>query len=270
MPEGPEVAIVTDYLIKKVKGYTITSVKVNYEWLDKCQQDGLESFIKLSELENTTIKNVSCCCKRIFFHLDNDVIVVSALGMEGMWTLKPWRTIHISFELSKKNKDITLCYQNTRPIGFVTCIHKSELRKYKEQFGFDVLSYTPEYEEFKQALSPLNNTQVKFIFYKEKGFVCSVGNYLRSEILYEAKINPMRKVSSLDEEEIEALRYATIRITRKAYYKGGMTSNSFYSPEKEPGSFKAKVYNKTKDPLNNKIEKIKAGQSLYWVPNVQK
>lgn len=270
MPEGPEVAVVTDYLIKHIIGAKIEKIKANYDWLDKCHQDNLLSAIKLTDLKSVIIKDVSCYCKRIFFHLDNDIVIVSALGMEGMWTLNPWRTVHISLYLSKNDKVMKLCYQNTRPIGFVICIHNSELEIYKTQFGFDVLSQTPDYKEFKKALKVLNNVQVKFIFNKEKGFVCSVGNYLRSEILYEAKINPTRKVSTLDKEEIENLRYATIRITRKAYYKGGMTSNSFYSPEKETGKFKAKVYNKEKDPFGNKIEKIKAGQSLYWVPKVQK
>ena len=51
----------------------------------------------------------------------------------------------------------------------------------------------------------------------DQGFLAGVGNYLRSEILFDAGISPYRKVGSLTESELENLAKSAIGITALAY-----------------------------------------------------
>jgi formamidopyrimidine-DNA glycosylase len=299
MPEGPEVAVVTDYLQRFV-GCWIEEIQWNHEWVDKVVRDTWTSsatgrvkttHTRLDQLTGRQIIEINCYCKRIFMFLDNGTMLISALGMEGMWTDKPWRpnslvatltldcrdvNSGISPSESQDDRSITrlrtvkLYYQNTRPIGFLGLCSERDYEDYIKEFGFDLLSKTPSREEWAEALKSVQGNALKFIFVKGKGITGSIGNYLRSEIFYDARIDPHRKTSSLDDQELNRLRISALRITRAAYRLGGMTSNSFYSPEKRPGKYRAQVYGRTTDDHGNKIHKVKAGQSLYWVPKVQK
>jgi formamidopyrimidine-DNA glycosylase len=298
MPEGPEVAVVTDYLQRFV-GHRIEKIQWDRAWVEKVVRDTWTSsatgrvkttHTRLDQLTGRQIIEINCYCKRIFMFLDDGTMLISALGMEGMWTDKPWRpnslvaTLTLSppeddSEISstesqddrpKHAKIVKLYYQNTCPNGFLGLCSEREYDDYIKEFGFDLLSKTPSREEWAEALKSVSGNALKFIFVKGKGITGSIGNYLRSEIFYDARIDPHRKTSSLSDKELNRLRISALRITRNAYRLGGMTSNSFYSPEKRPGKYRAQVYGRTTDDHGNKILKVKAGQSLYWVPKVQK
>ncbi len=58
----------------------------------------------------------------------------------------------------------------------------------------------------------------------DQGFVAGIGNYLRSDILFEAKLNPARKLGALDRNERRRLARAIHRITWRAYETGGLTN----------------------------------------------
>ena len=277
MPEGPEVAIVTDWLEQRIVGYTIEKIDLHQEWLDKVVKDKDWPHVStnFNPLLNTTIRNVCCVCKRILM-ITEELVLVSSLGMEGMWTTNPWQKNenHHQMVLSLRSPDsgklLRLTYQNHRPIGFIFVMERAHLEAYYQEFGFDLLFETPSPAKWDQALGELSNTAVKYIFSKDKGLTGSVGNYLRSEILYRAKLNPHKKVKQLTPKERETLRIVSINTIRLAYKQGGMTSNSFYSPDKVRGSFTAQVYNCTIDPHGNKVITEAAGQTLHWVPEVQK
>jgi endonuclease-8 len=57
----------------------------------------------------------------------------------------------------------------------------------------------------------------------DQGFLSGIGNYLRSEILYDARVAPERRPVDLDASERLALARAAITITRRAYRLRGVT-----------------------------------------------
>jgi endonuclease-8 len=59
--------------------------------------------------------------------------------------------------------------------------------------------------------------------YLDQAFLAGNGNYLRSEILWAAGIEPKRKAASLTSIECDALARETLKIAWRSYRSGGVT-----------------------------------------------
>lgn len=59
----------------------------------------------------------------------------------------------------------------------------------------------------------------------DQGFVSGLGNYLRSEILFVARLDPSQRPADLHANQIEDLAHATLRMTRRAYRQRGVTND---------------------------------------------
>lgn len=59
--------------------------------------------------------------------------------------------------------------------------------------------------------------------YLDQGFLAGVGNYLRSEILFTAGLHPAWRPVDLTDEEKKQLARETLKISRRAYKKRGVT-----------------------------------------------
>ena len=63
----------------------------------------------------------------------------------------------------------------------------------------------------------------------DQGFLGGVGNYLRSEILHYAGIDPARRPMDLDQYERSRLARAALTVTRRAYRTRGVTREPRYA-----------------------------------------
>ena len=59
--------------------------------------------------------------------------------------------------------------------------------------------------------------------YLDQAFLAGNGNYLRSEILWAAGVNPAAKPAALDAGVLEALARQTLKISRRPYRTRGVT-----------------------------------------------
>ena len=59
--------------------------------------------------------------------------------------------------------------------------------------------------------------------YLDQGFLAGVGNYLRSEILFDAGLHPARRADSLMRGERGRLARSTLEVCRRSYFTGGIT-----------------------------------------------
>ena len=103
--------------------------------------------------------------------------------------------------------------------------------------------------------------------------ISGIGNYLKSEILYESEISPFRVINSLSIKEIEILYTNIIKIANNSYKSGGATIRNYSNINSEEGTytFQFKVYQMKKDPLGNIVQKIetKDKRTTHWVPEIQ-
>lgn len=115
-----------------------------------------------------------------------------------------------------------------------------------------------------------NGGKVLHALLLEQKIISGIGNYLKSDICYEARVLPDRKVSSLSPWEVEALRVAAHKIIRESYACGGLTIKSYWSPDGSTGKYPARVYNRRVDNYGQKIVYAKiGGRGTYYVPGYQ-
>ena len=80
----------------------------------------------------------------------------------------------------------------------------------------------------------------------DQGVVAGIGNIYASEILFEARLHPLRAANSLNLEECEVLARCIVSCLERAIDYGGTTISDFLTLEGDPGGFEEhlKVYGK--------------------------
>jgi formamidopyrimidine-DNA glycosylase len=142
------------------------------------------------------------------------------------------------------------------------------------QLGPDFLNNDDfDLDLFTKILKKRKKSNISTILMNQK-IISGIGNYLKSEILYAARINPHRSVASLNEEDIDKLFKEGKRIIKASYRMGGTSKKDYVHVDGSKGTFQdfLKVYGKKEDEFGNKIvaEKTKDGRTTYWVPVLQK
>lgn len=106
--------------------------------------------------------------------------------------------------------------------------------------------------------------------------IAGVGNIYANEALFEAKINPFRKASSLTDKEIELLYNAILQVLKEGLKYGGTTEINFVNADGQTGKFQdyLKVYGRKGEPCpicQTPIEYKKiSGRSTFYCPKCQK
>ena len=122
----------------------------------------------------------------------------------------------------------------------------------------------------KEYIISLSNKRIKNKqicgFLLEQKYFSGIGNFLRSEIVYTAKIRPDKILSNLSDFEKGELYDVSLKVILEAYLTQGISGG--YFPK---GTFKLKCYNRNFDPYGNIVVKeyFKDKRSMYWVPEIQ-
>jgi formamidopyrimidine-DNA glycosylase len=105
-----------------------------------------------------------------------------------------------------------LRYADERLMGKIYYVHVDDVDKIPQfaEMGPDALAVSEE--EFRQRIRK-HSGQIKNVLTNHK-FVAGVGNAYADEILFEARINPFRRRTSLSDAEVDAL-YAGIHKTMR-------------------------------------------------------
>ncbi len=80
----------------------------------------------------------------------------------------------------------------------------------------------------------------------DQGVVAGIGNIYASEILFDARLHPLRAANSLNIKECEVLAKCIVSCLKRAIEYGGTTISDFLTLEGDPGGFEEhlKVYGK--------------------------
>jgi endonuclease-8 len=104
-----------------------------------------------------------------------------------------------------------------------------------------------------------------------------MGNYLRSEVLYEARLAPLRAGVSLDAKEVRALATALLKIPRRIYrskFKGRLPDSSKDYLEKTAKTFRFRVFEREGSACpscgGEIVMQRLASRRLYWCPHCQR
>lgn len=300
MPEGPEVTIITEGLNKKLKGTQLLEFNIlsgsrykkkapnnylhfmnlfnnNIDDKSNNKSNNKKSNDKNSNDKNIGIKiiNINCKGKFIYWEFENNVFMFNTLGMSGVWsrTKEKHSSIEIIYKTSIHKKKIYFVDQ--RHFGTIKFVFtKKELNDKLKTIGPDILNDKDmSLDLFNKIIKKHPPKNITSVLMNQK-IISGIGNYLKSESLYHAKISPFRTVESLSEEEINNL-YQSCRLKIIGSYNlGGVSVRHFKDVDDKKGqyTFRLEVYGKKQDKLGNKLNHdiTPDKRYTYWTPNVQK
>ena len=290
MPEGPEVRTTVDCLDPMLRGKILA--KLECEEVDKYFENDLSGYLRLSSLLPLQIKQVFCRGKQIYFHLgpekvnnesnipSSEVYLYSHLRMTGRWICKKGNHTRLTMGFGRKIKSTPfslvvikeeLYYDDYQKLGKMkTFWSKAEVEADMARLGPDLLSEEVTYPTWQGLIQKYRRRSlVSFLMHQP--CVSGVGNYLKAEILYRARLRPDRLISSLSEQESYTLWQVSIQIIRESYRHGGLTIKDFWNPLGRKGVFPIQIYGKDRDPYNNPVvtAKFSDGRTTHWVPALQ-
>ena len=269
MPELPEVETTVKSLNilknKKVINVDIHVKKLRY----------LVPHFDLKKIINYKITNLRRIAKYIIIDFDNFKSLIIHLGMSGrLKIVKPNVVLIRHDHLVFKFNNLKLIFNDPRRFGFVDIVNSEKVSSisYIKKLGIDALDKKLS-EDY--LFNKFKNSQVliKQLLLNQY-IVAGIGNIYACEILYDAKISPLRKGSSLKRSHIGTILKSSRKILRKAIKYGGSSINDYVSPDGILGNFQKnfKVYGREGYKIKGyKIKKVVLhGRSTFFCPDIQK
>ena len=214
--------------------------------------------------------------KYIIIDLEDHHSIIFHLGMSGrvrLYTkIKYNREKHDHCILNTKK--YILIYNDPRKFGFIDLVLTEKIykKKYISILGIDALDnkLNAEYliPKINKSIVPIKQILL------DQRIISGIGNIYASEILFDAKINPLIKGYQLNVLEINNLIKSIRKILVKAIKYGGSSLKDYISTDGTLGNFQKnfKVYNRAgKKFRGNKIIRIiQYGRSTFYCPKIQK
>jgi len=289
MPELPEVESTVRGLSPLIVGRKIIDV-----WSDapKLIKNGTFEGLKKS-ITGKKILSVSRRAKNILIRLEGDDLLLIHLKMTGHLMVNKWNLP------DKKEKPVPLGdgALTEKVNGYIHVIFilddgrmlaLSDLRKFaKVTFGKEQEVIRKEkIDKIGPEATDITLSELKDIFKDSKKGVkmvlldqdriAGIGNIYSDDILWKAKVHPLRPVNSLSDKEIKDIHQATRDILSLAISLGGTSISDYRDVSGERGGYgdRRLVYRRDGEPCKRcktPIKRIKVGsRSARFCPECQK
>ncbi|HEX6983486.1 MAG TPA: endonuclease VIII [Balneolaceae bacterium] len=271
MPEGPEIWRISDTLDSALSGKEVTSLYFAFDALKKYE----------TELQEQKIKNVEARGKAILTFFEDGRVMYSHNQLYGKWYIRDYK------DKPKTGRKLRVAIHNGHKSAYlysasqVEIIGKDEVSEhpYIQKLGPDVLHPETTFEDIKEQFfaETFQNRKLTSLLL-DQGFISGIGNYLRSEIMFYAKVSPYKKLKEYSDSEKERLAEATVKLSRRSYEMGSITNDptivEALKREKAPRSeYRFFVYKRTGNRCHKcgtVIEEDKiGGRKIYFCPKEQ-
>ena len=232
MPEGPEIRRAADRISKALIGKEIIESNFYYERIREMEE----------KVKNKNIKEITTKGKAMLIRFENDWSMYSHNQLYGRWTVnlnttrvKSARALRVVL----KTKKHAVRLWSATDIDLIPTSEEDE-HPFLKKIGPDVLNESCSFGLIEERLKSKN-------FHKKKAatlmldqtFFAGLGNYLRSEILFDAKIHPDDRPFDLHKTQITQWANSIKNISLLAYKTGGFTvSKSIAEKNKANGESK--------------------------------
>jgi len=268
--ELPEITILSRQMEEEIVGKYIIGTEVANE---KCLNMPFERFHDI--IIGKTITSVEGRGKWIFIVIDSDFILLFNTGMgadvihfnagDGL----PEK-YHIKFVFEDESGFTVrvwwFCYLHLVPSDKLT------EHKLVGNLGMSPLEDGFTLEHFKELLRGRRGGIKSFLTNQRN--VAGIGNVYIQDILFNAKLHPLRKIPSLSEEEVESLYRSMQSVLKESIEMGGLAyEKDFYGIYGGYGKEQYKIAYKPDMPCpvcGATIQKIKTGSTASFIcPNCQ-
>ena len=238
MPELPEVETVKNILEPLIVNKTIDHVDVFY---DRLVQSDLNEFKE--KLKGKTFLSLSRYGKFLFFHLSDNLVIISHLRMEGKYryTKEDNPRIKATSALFHLTDGSYLAYDDTRKFGLMYLSDEDNYKKVSMIAKLGIEANKIKDSDLLLISKKLNKKKPIKDLLLDQTILCGIGNIYADEILYQCKLNPLTKGTDLTEQDIKNIqKYALITLD-KAIKLGGSTIHSFHPSEGVDGRFQEEL-----------------------------
>jgi formamidopyrimidine-DNA glycosylase len=298
MPEIVEIKKYCDIINKYAANKKLLDIKIlNGRYKKLGEFTGLKEL--LSELPSK-LTHAESKGKFMYITIQN-FYVMCTLGLSGGWCFKKNNSTKYKFpdvleflnvkdiddyrEKSLKHLNVefkfetgSLYFFDTLSYGTLSCTDdKKILDKKLQTLGPDIMDEDLTSQEFQEHLIKYPKKHIGVNLVNQK-LISGIGNYLRADILWVAKISPFRKTKDLTDKEFKSIYQASRDLTWGDYdYKTGRKLNIISKNAKLPHDYERDffVYYEDEDIDGNKVKKEELFEGsqkrmIYWVPTVQK
>lgn len=267
MPEAPECKRIAELLAEKVSSKRLIKVEVLSGRYLKKEPEGFQVF---KDVLPINIIGAGVHGKFIYMILEGGASIWLTLGLTGYWSEVKTKHTRLTLQL----EDNSLYFNDTRGLGTIKFVgDKNELIKKLQSLGPDMATSNITDNELKERLMFMRSEKTVAQAIMDQNVIAGVGNYIKAEALYRARISPNRLIKELSDSEISSLNTSIKYIIGKSYnLKSKMSMGDFEKRNDPQFNIEMSVYFQKEDIYGHEVvkEKTKDGRNTYWVPQVQK
>ena len=296
MPELPEVETVRRGLTPSMEGAQIYKVDQNRADL----RFPFDPHFK-ETLEGAIIREIGRRAKYLLFHLDNDYVLISHLGMSGSFRImseaedlypgdfhheksKNKKHDHVIIYIEKNGIKSRIAYNDPRRFGFMVLIKRNDLHDHKflkdmgpEPTGNGVGA---EYlaTKFQNRKTPLKSALL------DQKIIAGLGNIYVCEALWRSRLSPLTQIGSLvkkngqPKSKLGFLAENIRDVITDAIKAGGSSLQDHIQTDGSLGYFQHSfaVYGQENKPCKHEdcggdiIRITQSGRSSFYCPKCQK
>lgn len=275
MPEIAEIHLNTDLILRPFLRGSKDLTKITI-LSGKYKTKKPADFDAFSKTLPSNVSNINNRGKFTYITLENGWIIGIGFGMTGRFIVNKVDSVdgkdldHLRIEMENSDGE-KIWYQDSRNFGnWYFWKGVEELEKKLKTLGIDLIDDDKvSKSKIVTAFRKYDHFDISKVLMEQK-VLAGVGNYMRAEILYAEKIYPWAKISKLSDDNLYDIYREAVKLAKLSYktqekeFLSGAPYDSFQSD--------MKVYQKTVDPLGNKVTQTKnktTDRTTHWVSSIQ-
>lgn len=221
MPEGPEIRRAADQLKHVLAGRSAVEVAFAGDKFPHLQPYG-------ARLQGRNILNVEPRGKAMLTHFENGLTIYSHNQLYGEWVVYRGAApaTHLQTRLAIRTQTHSAILYSASDIAVLQTADVAR-HPYIARLGIELLDpAVKEAEVLAQVEAPRFARRNLAGLLLDQSFLAGIGNYLRSDILFVARLHPGLRPIDLSPGRRSALARAALRLTRRSYRTRGVTNDS--------------------------------------------
>ena len=272
MPEGPEIRIAADKIAKAIALKPIEEIFFAFEHL-KIYEDTLVKQL---------VTGVDTKGKGMLIRFNNGLSIYSHNQLYGKWEIRK------AYSYPETKRQLRLAIHNQKRSALLYSASDIEvldeeaiaIHPFLSRLGLDVLDPNTTTKKVAARLQDKSFHRRRFTsLFLDQRFLAGLGNYLRSEILFVARVHPTLRPLDCSSKQISALAKAALQVPRQSYQTKGITNDLGIVQQLKKQRYRRKdyrhwVFGREERPCyicNSSIVKnVSAGRRYYFCPRCQK
>lgn len=271
MPEGPEIKLAADKIAKAIAHKPITEIFFAFEHLKPYEEI----------LTKQLVTKVASKGKGMLIRFDNDLSIYSHNQLYGKWMIRR------AYSYPDTKRQLRLAIHNQQKSALLYSASDIEVlddkaiavHPFLSRLGLDVLdSETTVNKVIARLLDKSFNRRRFTTLLLDQHFLAGLGNYLRSEILFVARIHPNLRPVDCNSEQISTLAKASLKVPQQSYATGGITNDLKLVERLKKQGYQRKnyrhwVFGREERPCyicsTSIMKEFSSGRKYYFCPSCQ-